>query len=157
MNKVLEVEEVSSLSITKLSLSSLVTSLAFSDTYAFVVAAPFITTGLLLRSVATVVGFAESSTTVSVPLARSVVVSATVAVALTVSVAGSVVTGLLSFEITILLDSFGIASPSVGLAVTFEPDGSISAPFTACGKIVPKITVPTTAEAKPTPLNLRNE
>ena len=153
--------------MTKLSLSSLVTSLAFSDTYAFVVTAPFITTGLLLRSVATVVGFTESSTTVSAPLARSVVVSvplarsvvvfATVAVALTVSVAGSVVTGLLSFEITILLDSFGIASPSVGLAVTFEPDGSISAPFTACGKIVPKITVPTTAEAKPTPLNLRNE
>ena len=158
LNSVSEVDAVSSFFMTSVSFNSRTTSLAFSDTCESVVVSSATATGLLLRSVT--IGFGSTaalSVDVVAPLVFSVGVPVVPPPIFIVSVVGLVATGFVSFAITILPDSFGAALPSVGLDTAFESVESVSAAITCDDNPALKTIVPTMADAKPTPLNLRNE
>ena len=113
---------------------------------------------MLLRSVT--IGFGSTaalSVDVVAPLVFSVGVPVVPPPIFVVSVVGLVTTGFVSFAITILPDSFGAALPSVGLDTAFASVESVSAAITCDDNPALKTIVPTMADAKPTPLNLRNE
>ena len=107
LNNLSDVDAVSSFFMTSVSFNSRTTSLAFSDTCESVAVSLAIATGLLLRSVTT--GFG-STAALSVDVVASRVSLVGIPVVpppiFVVSVVG-LVTGLVSFAITILPDSCG--------------------------------------------------